>query len=229
MAAVERIRNPILLARAVLEHSEHVLLAGDGARRFARTHRIPECRARDLLLGRARETYMRIRAGETDLVSTEFSSERPAAPPPIDDDGHMGTVGAVARDQNGWIVAGTSTGGTLDKHPGRVGDSPLIGSGTYADSRFGGASCTGWGEGIMRVVMAKSAIDSLAAGVSCAEAAADALTQLDRVGGRGGLILVDSTGVPQAHFNTPRMARGLACERDGLRAGVDQTMNPLSD
>jgi beta-aspartyl-peptidase (threonine type) len=229
VAAVERIRNPILLARAVLEQSEHVLLVGDGARRFARTHRIPECRARDLLVGRARETYMRIRAGETDLVSSEFSSERAPAPPAPDDDAHMGTVGAVARDVEGRIVAGTSTGGTLDKHPGRVGDSPLIGSGTYADSRFGGASCTGWGEGIMRVVMAKSAIDSLASGAPCAEAAADALAQLDRVGGRGGLILVDSAGVPQAHFNTPRMARGLACAQAGLRAGVDQSMNPLPD
>jgi len=225
VAAVERIRNPVLLARAVLERSDHVLLVGKGARRFAREHDVPECRARDLLVGRARETYMRIRAGETDLVATEFA--------PTDSDPtnagpeHMGTVGAVARDSSGCIVAATSTGGTLDKYPGRVGDSPLIGSGTYADSRLGGASCTGWGEGIMRVVMAKSTIDRIAAGGDLAAAASAALKDLERVGGRGGMILVDHDGQPTAAFNTPRMARGLACTAQGLRVGIDATMENL--
>lgn len=225
VAAVERIRNPVLLARAVLEQSDHVLLVGKGARRYAREHGLPECRARDLLVGRARETYMRIRAGETNLIATEFA--------PSDDDAakagpkHMGTVGAVARDSSGCIVAATSTGGTLDKYPGRVGDSPLIGSGTYADSQLGGASCTGWGEGIIRVVMAKTAIDRIAAGADLAAAAAAALQDLDRVGGRGGMILVDHEGQPAAAFNTPRMARGLACADQGLRVGVDAAMENI--
>jgi len=86
VAAVERIRNPVLLARAVLEQSDHVLLVGKGARRFAREHGVPECRARDLLIGRARETYMRIRAGETDLIATEFapsSDEERSARSPV--------------------------------------------------------------------------------------------------------------------------------------------------
>jgi len=225
VAAVERVRNPVLLARAVLERSEHVLLVGRGARRFAREQGFPECRARDLLVGRARETYMRIRAGETDLIATEFApgNDDPAKAGPE----HMGTVGAVARDSSGCIVAATSTGGTLDKYPGRVGDSPLIGSGTYADSRLGGASCTGWGEGIIRVVMAKSTIDRIAAGDELTAAASAALQDLSRVDGRGGMILVDHQGQPAAVFNTPRMARGLACTRLGLRVGVDAAMKDL--
>jgi beta-aspartyl-peptidase (threonine type) len=224
VAAVERIKNPVLLARAVLEESDHVLLVGKGARRFARDHAIPECRARDLLVGRAREMYLRIRAGETDLVSSEFA---PSEPPDPSGPEHMGTVGAVARDQQGNVVAATSTGGTLDKYPGRVGDSPLIGSGTYADSRLGGASCTGWGEGIIRVVMAKAAIDRIAGGDSAVEAAESALGDLHRIGGHGGLILIDRAGQPVAAFNTPRMARGLACESAGLRVGVDAAMEAL--
>lgn len=225
VAAVERIRNPVLLARTILEQSDHVLLVGKGARRYACEHGLPECRARDLLVGRARETYMRIRAGETDLIAAEFA--------PSDDDSpkegpeHLGTVGAVARDSSGCIVAATSTGGTLDKYPGRVGDSPLIGSGTYADSRLGGASCTGWGEGIIRVVMAKTAIDRIAAGDDLATAAAAALKDLGRVGGRGGMIMVDRRGRPAAAFNTPRMARGLACADQGLRVGVDVAMENI--
>ncbi len=226
VAAVERIRNPVQLARAVLERSDHVLLVGKGARRFAREHGLPECRARDLLVGRARETYMRIRAGETDLIATEFapSNDDPAAAGPE----HMGTVGAVARDASGCIVAATSTGGTLDKYPGRVGDSPLIGSGTYADSQLGGASCTGWGEGIIRVVMAKSTIDRIAAGAGLDAAANAALQDLSRVGGRGGMILIDHRGQPAAAFNTPRMARGLACLEEGMRVGVDSSMETIS-
>ncbi|NKB89953.1 MAG: peptidase T [Acidobacteria bacterium] len=225
VAAVERIRNPVDLARAILEDSDHVLLVGKGARRFAREQGIQECRSRDLLVGRARETYLRIRAGETDLIATEFAPG--SDPDATHGDEHMGTVGAVARDANGCIVAATSTGGTLDKYPGRVGDSPLIGSGTYADSRYGGASCTGWGEGIMRVVMAKAAIDRIAGGLTSDEAASSALGDLGRIRGHGGMIMVDKAGVPCAAFNTPRMARGLACARDGLRVGVDETMETL--
>ena len=226
VAAVQRIKNPVLLARAVLEQSDHVLLVGKGARRFAREHGIAECRSRDLRVGRARETDMRIRAGETDLVATEFA---PAEPGQKHGPEHMGTVGAVARDSGALIVAATSTGGTLDKYPGRVGDSPLIGSGTYADSRMGGASCTGWGEGIIRVVMAKSAIDRIGGGQDSAAAVRAALADLGRIGGHGGMILVDHTARPLAEFNTPRMARGLGCEGEGLRVGVDATMHPVSD
>lgn len=220
VAAVEKVRNPIRLARKVMEESPHVLLVGQGAALFAREQGVPQCRARDLLVGEARERYLRIRAGETHLVDEEF------APP--SDDPHMGTVGAVARDRFGLVVAGTSTGGTLDKYPGRVGDSPLIGAGTYADSRLGGASCTGWGEGILRVVMAKTALDRVAAGQDLVTAGASVLADLERIGGHAGLILLDAAGRVAALFNTPRMVRGLACEQHGPRIGVGPTLRTLT-
>ena len=200
-----------------MEQSEHVLLVGHGARSFAEDHGVELCRSRDLLVGRAREQYLRVRAGETDLVDAEFA-------PGADD--HMGTVGAVALDSKGRAAAGTSTGGTLDKYPGRVGDSPLIGAWTYADSRAGAASCTGWGEGILRVVMAKSALDRISSGLDLEAAGRAALDDLDRVGGRAGMILIDSAGGATAVFNTPRMARGLATADGGLRVGVDRELAP---
>lgn len=215
VAAVDRVRNPIGLARRVMEDSPHVLLVGHGALAFAEEHGVELCRSRDLLVGRAREQYLRIRSGETSLVESEFA--------PVGDDAHMGTVGAVALDARGTLAAGTSTGGTLDKYPGRVGDSPLIGAGTYADSRVGAASCTGWGEGILRVVMAKSALDRLAAGLDLDGVGAAALDDLDRIGGHAGMILLDAHGGASAVYNTPRMARGIA-NGEGLRVGVDATM-----
>ncbi|HJO05254.1 MAG TPA: isoaspartyl peptidase/L-asparaginase [Acidobacteriota bacterium] len=220
VAAVQGVRNPVALARCVMDASPHVLLVGSGARRFAEEHDVPLCRARDLLVGRARELYLRIRAGEVALIDEEFA-------PGADD--HMGTVGAVARDRNGLIAAATSTGGTLDKYPGRVGDSPLIGAGTYADSHHGGASSTGWGEGILRVVMAKATVGHLASGQDAAAAGRAALGELERVDGRGGLIVVDRDGHSAAVFNTPRMARGLATSEAGLLVGIDATLQSCCD
>jgi beta-aspartyl-peptidase (threonine type) len=119
------------------------------------------------------------------------------------------TVGAVAMDSRGNLAAGNSTGGTPFKHPGRVGDSPLIGCGVYADNRLGGAACTGWGEAITRVVLAKSALDLLREIGSVQEAAAGAIRLLqERVEGRGGVILVDSHGDVGYAFNTASMAHG---------------------
>lgn len=215
VAAVERVRNPVSLARKVMESSPHVLLVGEGARRFAKDSGVELCRARDLLVGRARDHYLRVRAGEQSLVDEEFAPR---------DDGHMGTVGAVALDVHGDVAAGTSTGGTLDKYPGRVGDSPLIGAGTYADNRCGAASCTGWGEGILRVVMAKAALDRIALGQDLHAAGAAALGDLERVRGHAGMILIDSRGNATAVYNTPRMARGLATSSGGLRVGVDDEL-----
>jgi beta-aspartyl-peptidase (threonine type) len=130
-------------------------------------------------------------------------------------------VGAVALDDSGNLAAATSTGGTQDKAAGRVGDTPIIGAGTYADSRVGAASATGWGEGILRVLLAKTALDQLAAGMDPDEAGRRALAALDRVGGKGGLILLDCEGRVALPFNTPRMARGWATRSDGLHAAVD--------
>ncbi len=118
-----------------------------------------------------------------------------------------GTVGAVALDRDGNIAAGTSTGGTKFKRPGRTGDSPLVGSGFYADNLLGGASSTGVGEDIMRIVMAKRAVDALAGDRDPQRVAEETIAYLgERVKGEGGIILLDRQGRVGAAFNAPRMA-----------------------
>jgi beta-aspartyl-peptidase (threonine type) len=212
VAAISGVRHPVSVARQVLDDGRHVLLVGLGARRFARQARAELCRPADLLVGRELSRWRQIRRGRSHLVEQEFSTAARRA---------MDTVGAVALDGDGRTASATSTGGTQDKAPGRVGDSPIPGAGGYADDRLGAASCTGWGEGILRVVLAKTAVDALAARPA-QEAARHAMGVLRRVEGQGGLILLDRTGRVAAAFNTPRMARGLASEASGLAIGVDR-------
>jgi beta-aspartyl-peptidase (threonine type) len=150
VAAIDGVKHPVSVARRVMEDSPHVLLVGRGAKQFARRAGVELCTTRSLLVGRERERFEKIRAGDRSLVAAEFS---PRARP-------HGTVGAVARDRKGRVAAATSTGGTQDKAPGRVGDSAIPGSGTYADDRRGAASCTGWGEPILRAALAKTAVDA---------------------------------------------------------------------
>jgi beta-aspartyl-peptidase (threonine type) len=212
VAAVERIRNPIRLARRVLEGSEHIMLVGAGAEQFAVEQGLELCAPEDLVHERERRAWQRCRE---DSHFAEFHESHSS-----------GTVGAVARDAAGGIVAGTSTGGTCCKLPGRVGDSPLIGCGCYADGEAGGVSCTGHGEAIMRIVMAKAAADLLrppAGGAPrSAQQAADAAVRLlsERGRGTGGLILLDREGRPALAFNTPRMAYAYVAENGQWVAGV---------
>jgi L-asparaginase / beta-aspartyl-peptidase len=195
VAAVERIRNPIRLARRVLETSEHMMLVSAGAEQFASEQGLPLCSPEDLILERERVAWRRC---SEDTHATEFHF------------GHkQGTVGAVACDAAGLIVAGTSTGGTCCKFPGRVGDSPLIGCGCYADAEAGGVSSTGWGEAIMKIVMAKTGADLMRAGKPPQEAAQTCVDLLARrAHGTGGLILLDRNGNPGFAFNTEHMAFG---------------------
>ncbi len=194
VAGVERVRNPIQLARRVLERSDHMMLAGAGAELFAVENGIPLCAPSDLVLERERQAWLRCASSEGHKSGHHFGE-------------HHGTVGAVAMDAAGHIIAATSTGGTCCKFPGRVGDSPLIGCGAYADAEAGGISCTGWGEAIMKIVMAKSAADFLRAGKSATEAAQAGVELLARrARGTGGLILLDRHGRPGLAFNTPNMA-----------------------
>ena len=196
VAAVSGLKHPVSVARRVLEKSPHVFLVGEGAKRFAREVGAEIVPTPSLLVGRELERFRRIRAGRSDLVTKEFSPH--------------GTVGAVARDRKGRVAAATSTGGTQDKASGRVGDTPIVGAGTFADDRLGAASCTGWGEAILRAVLSKAAVDALAGRTAPERAGAAALKALVRVGGFGGFILVDAKGRLAATFNTPRMARGFA-------------------
>jgi len=223
VAAVRRVRNPITLARRVLE-SQVILLVGQGAERFAQAAGLPLCDPAELIVERERTRWQELlsqegfrsqdafgarqgdkekgRPGEGEL-STLPVSLSPGLPL-----SHPGdTVGCVALDRDGRLAAGTSTGGTANKLPGRVGDSPLIGAGLYADNQTGGCSTTGWGESIMKVLLAKTATDLIGAGHDPSAAARQAIDILARrVGGLGGCILLDGAGRVGLAFNTPRMA-----------------------
>lgn len=187
VAAVEQIRNPIRLARLVLERSDHDFLAGPGAELFAKEQGLELCRPDDVI-------------AERELRRWQETQKTPVA---------MDTVGAVALDAHGRIAAGTSTGGTFRKFPGRVGDAPLVGCGCYADQEAAAVSCTGHGESILRVVMAKDAADRVRLGRTPQEAADDAIAVLTRrTGGQGGLIILDPRGRVGAAFSTSHMAHG---------------------
>ena len=224
-AGLKRIRNPIRLARLILENCPHMMLVAEGAERFAVEQGLPLCAPEDLVAETERDAWLKCR-----------NSKHAAA----HHRGHeQGTVGAVAIDQQGRLFAATSTGGTCCKLPGRVGDSPLIGCGCYADAQAGGVSCTGYGEAIMKVVMAKAAADFLRHPVSsdahsapyilpkpvvadtATLAAREAVSLLaKRTHATGGLILLDMQGNPGLAFNTPRMAYGYVSEENNFVVGV---------
>lgn len=190
VGAVQNIRNPIRLARRLLEDGRHVLLVGEGANRFAREIGIETCPPDDLITDRQRARWQA-------MQETGF-----------------GTVGAVAMDKRGGIAAATSTGGLLGKRSGRVGDSALIGCGTCADALLGAASATGNGEAIIRVILAKTAVDLLGGNRHPMDAARMAIEILERRGqGEGGIILIDREGhVGHAH-NAPFMPAAFMDER----------------
>ncbi|HEU5319824.1 MAG TPA: isoaspartyl peptidase/L-asparaginase family protein [Methylomirabilota bacterium] len=178
VAAVSRVAHPVTLARRVLEDGRHVLLVAEGAHAFARAAGVPECDPASLVTERARHRLA----------------------------GAPGTVGAVALDRRGTVAAATSTGGISGQRPGRVGDSALIGCGTYADSTLGAASCTGDGEAIIRVVLARRALDYLREADDPAYAAKVAVDLLVEEGrGGGGVILVDWRGRTGWAHSTPFM------------------------
>jgi beta-aspartyl-peptidase (threonine type) len=187
VAVVRSVRHPVQLARAVMEHTAHVMLAGPEADAFARACGVPTCTPEDLVTPRQQDRWRR------------------AA-------GAAGTVGAAAVDRHGHTAAATSTGGVLNKRPGRVGDSALVGAGTYADDRRGAASASGAGEAIVRVVLAKSVVDLMVHGTAPASAAHQALALLDeRVKSTAGIIVVDPLGrIGWAH-TTPYMTVGYRC------------------
>lgn len=177
VATLTGIKNPIKLARCVLEHGRHVMLAGDGALLFAREIGFPECSPESLVVERER---------------TRWESRH-------------GTVGCVAFDANGKLAVATSTGGIFKKLPGRVGDSPLIGCGTYAND-FAAVSCTGHGEAIIRVVLAKATVDMVSSGTHSQSAAQQAMELLAlKTQSSGGLILIDRHGKIGHARNTTHM------------------------
>ena len=196
VGCVERLRNPVRAARKILSESTHVYFVAEGAERFATEHGIPLCRNEDLIIPREierlREYQSHLEEHRADLFAPTISHD---------------TVGAVALDRDGHIAAATSTGGTLNKDPGRLGDSSLIGCGCYADDLSAAASTTGWGEPIMKLVLAKWAADRVESGNLPEWAAKEAMNYLkQRLNGHGGIILLDAQGRFGIAHNTPRMA-----------------------
>ena len=204
VANVHKVRNPILLARAVMEKSQHVMLVGDGAEAFAESIGMP--------LVDAKYFYTEERWQQ---LQEELKKDRAKEAAPSKTAPHHGTVGAVALDTRGHLSAGTSTGGMTDKRFGRVGDSPIIGAGTYASARCA-VSATGWGEFYIRA----NAAHDICARVEyrnepVAQAAREVVMEVvPKLGGDGGVIALDADGNIAAPFNTEGMFRGFI-DRDG--------------
>jgi L-asparaginase / beta-aspartyl-peptidase len=195
VACVELIKNPISLARKVLE-SPHVLLVSKGAQACALEYGIPLCELEDLVTERQYQKWLQQReqaAKESTSEDEPRHHRREVASVEAREDRH-GTVGAVAIDMDGHLAAATSTGGISNQYPGRVGDSPLVGCGFYADDNAA-VSCTGEGEDFTRLLIAKRAADCVAHGESARDAATTAIVFLGaKATGTGGLILVDRKG-----------------------------------
>lgn len=219
VACVSRIRHPVRAARAVMERSEHVLMVAAGAEAFAEACGLEMVLAPYFSTDARLEQLRRARGTDTTVLDHDGAASvlEPAPParpgaPPLDEDRKLGTVGAVALDAHGNLAAATSTGGMTNKRPGRVGDTPLIGAGTYADNRTAAVSCTGTGEVFIRTATAYDVCARMAyGGLSLADAANEVVMNvLPALAGRGGLIAIDAQGNLSMPFNTEGMYRGWA-------------------
>jgi beta-aspartyl-peptidase (threonine type) len=206
VGCVERLRNPVRAARKILSESPHVYFVAEGAERFAAEHGIALCKNEDLVIPREVERLREYQAEAARRPSSQDGNDLFA---PSSDDMTIShdTVGAIALDRNGNIAAATSTGGTLNKAPGRLGDSSLIGCGCYANNESAAVSTTGWGEPIMKLVLAKWTADRIQAGNLPEWSAQEAMNYLkQRLNGHGGIIVLNPEGHIGISHNTPRMA-----------------------
>jgi L-asparaginase / beta-aspartyl-peptidase len=203
VASVTTVRNPIRAARAVMTASPHVMLMGDGAEAFAREQGL------EIVDPSYFRTEARWRQLQKAISEERVLRDHDAGPASTDVEHKRGTVGAVALDRHGNIAAGTSTGGLTNKRWGRVGDSPVIGAGTYADNRSVAVSATGTGEMFIRTAAAYSvAARVMLQGKPLAQAADETLAEVAAIDGDGGLIVVDRHGNYAMRFNTAGMYRG---------------------
>lgn len=196
VAGVRYTRNPVQLARLVLHHSDHVLLSGAGAEAFGSLHQVPVEPEEYFYSAQRYEQWQQVRG--TDMTRLDHSDEK-----------KFGTVGAVALDQTGNLAAATSTGGMTNKSFNRIGDTPLIGAGTYANNRTCAVSCTGHGELFIRAVVAYDVSCLIEyKGLSLQEAGEVVVQdKLVKIGGEGGLISVDASGEVAMPFNSDGMYR----------------------
>jgi len=192
VAGVSQVKNPIYAAMAVMKETPHVMLAGDGANQLAKETGLEMVENKYFTTPRILKRYQSLRGDATTDKSSKY-----------------GTVGAVALDKNGNIAAGTSTGGMMNKRYNRIGDSPIIGAGTYASNATCGVSCTGHGEYFIRVGVAKEISDRMEFGdYSLEEAVEMTLERIGSLGASGGVIAIDSEGNVSMDFNTEGMYRG---------------------
>ena len=211
VAFVRHVKNPVRLARLVMEKTAHILLAGEGAEEFA--HEMKVEFAPDEYFFTEHRYRQLLEAIEENRVRLDHSSSKKKTKP-------LGTVGAVACDKSGNVAAATSTGGMTNKKFGRVGDTPLVGAGNYADNATCAASCTGHGEYFMLGVTAYDVAARMKyKGASLEQAANEAIEYLTGIGGEGGLIAVDARGNVALPFNSEGMYRGFV--RDGGEFQID--------
>lgn len=195
IAGVRDIKNPINAARAVMDHSEHVFLSGKGASEFARKQGLEIVPNKYFHTKQRKESLKQLLKKERERSSKD----------------NMGTVGCVVLDAHGNIFAGTSTGGMNNKRYGRIGDTPIIGAGTYADNKTCAVSCTGHGEYFIRLSFARDIAALMEyKNLSVAEACKSEIAKLDELKGTGGVIALDNNGNIAMEFNTSGMFRGFA-------------------
>jgi L-asparaginase / beta-aspartyl-peptidase len=218
IAGLQNVRNPVFAARAVLEQTAHHFLAGNGARRFAESCGVELCSMEELMVPRRIERYRQLMERG---ASFEGALDLEASDDPIYvGDETSDTVGACAIDASGRLAVASSTGGIMLKTPGRVGDVPVVGTGNYCGPA-GAITCTGHGEAVMRVCLAKYVYDQLEQGRTAAEAARMGIDLLiKRVQGAAGLIVVDSQGRRAWATSTPRISVGIPEEILDQRSGV---------
>jgi len=215
VAGLHRVKNPITLARAVMEKSEHVMMIGDGAEKFAAEQKIELVDPKyfwtqprwDALQKILKEEKEKSEKGEKKISSSRANEE------PYN---KFGTVGAVALDKNGNLAAGTSTGGMTNKKYGRVGDAPIIGAGTYANNNSCAVSATGWGEYFIRLSVARDICSIMEYSAAPIQTAADRVikTKLQNLGGDGGIVAIDKYGFIGISFNSEGMYRAYV-DKDG--------------
>ncbi|MFS2223400.1 isoaspartyl peptidase/L-asparaginase [Pantoea sp. B65] len=224
VAGVSRIRNPVLAARAVLEHSPHVLFIGAGAEAFAAEQQLETVEPDFFSTPERWEQLQRALASKQTLLDHDGAAQSGGADP-LDNDRKFGTVGAVALDQHGNLAAATSTGGMTNKQAGRVGDSPLAGAGCYANNANVAVSCTGTGEVFIRTLAAYDIAALMEySGLSLKQASDRVVMEkIPRLGGSGGIVAVDSDGNVALPFNSEGMYRGYGYVGDRAVVGIYRT------
>lgn len=220
VAGVTTIKSPISAARAVMEKSGHVMLSGKGAEVFAERMGLEIVSPDYFWTKRRWDGLQRILKRDSSKVELDHDEKQTYVPTVKNDDDKFGTVGAVARDKNGNLAAGTSTGGMMNKKYGRIGDSPVIGAGNYANDQVA-ISCTGWGEFYIRTVAAYNVAAQMKhLNLTVQEAAQHVIDEIGELGGSGGIIALDKNGRFTTPFNTAGMYRGAVKENGEIEVSI---------